>query len=93
MAGPLVQDADPLLVLGRDVTGYHWVEMSDADHRSLLELIQTLKGKVMLSGYRSELYDRMLVGWCRHDFDMPNNAAGGTTKRRMTECLWCNFSA
>ena len=45
----------------------------------------------MLSGYPSELYDSMLKGWTRHAFELPNNAAGGAVKRRMTEVLWCNF--
>ena len=30
-------------------------------------------------------------GWKRRDFNLPNNAAGGAKKRRMTECVWCNF--
>lgn len=66
--------------------------MSDADHRDLLNLIRTVKGKVMLSGYRSDLYDELLADWTRHDFTLPNNAAGGSTKRRMVECLWCNWA-
>jgi hypothetical protein len=37
------------------------------------------------------MYDRELSGWTRHPFDRPNNAAGGRTKRRMTEVVWCNF--
>jgi hypothetical protein len=37
------------------------------------------------------LYDTTLAGWTRHDFDLPNNAAGGAAKRRMMECVWCNF--
>ena len=41
---------------------------------------------------RSELYDAMLEGWSRHTFDLPNNAAGGEEKRRMTEVVWCNFA-
>jgi DNA adenine methylase len=66
-------------------------EMSEADHRQLLTTLRGCKGKVMLSGYPSELYQAELAGWKRHDFDLPNNAAGGDAKRRMTECLWCNF--
>ncbi len=51
------------------------------------------RGKFMLSGYRSSLYDRAAEanGWTRHDFDIANHAAGGEEKRRMVECLWCNF--
>jgi DNA adenine methylase len=66
-------------------------EMDKADHRELLGLLRSVRGKVMLSGYPSTLYDRALAGWNRHAFDLPNNAAGGATKARETEVLWCNF--
>lgn len=66
-------------------------EMTDEKHRDLLTLIRRCRGKVMLSGYRSAMYDDLLSGWSRHDFDAPNNAAGGKSKRRMTECLWTNY--
>jgi DNA adenine methylase len=66
-------------------------EMTEADHRELLEVLLEGQGKVMLSGYPSELYDGTLKGWNRHTFDIPNHAAGGGAKRAMTECLWCNF--
>ena len=66
-------------------------EMGKADHADLLRLIGGVKGKVMLSGYRSDLYDAALAGWTRHEFDIANHAAGGNGKRRMVECLWCNF--
>jgi DNA adenine methylase len=65
--------------------------MTEADHAELLDVLLRVEGKVMLSGYRSELYDRALRGWNRHTFDVPNHAAGGRKKRTMTECLWCNF--
>jgi DNA adenine methylase len=68
-------------------------EMAEADHRELLAALEACKGKVMLSGYPSKLYDDALVPprWKRHEKECPNNAAGGETKRRMTEVLWCNF--
>ncbi len=68
-------------------------EMSETDHRELLATITAPErtSKFMLSGYPSDLYQQFLGGWTRHDFDLPNNAAGGDSKRRMTECLWCNF--
>jgi DNA adenine methylase len=72
-----------------DTYGPH--EMTEADHRQLLALLGTLKGKVMLSGYPSDLYEQALVGWTRHTFDMANNAASGKTKARETEVLWCKF--
>jgi hypothetical protein len=47
--------------------------------------------KVKLSGYPNELYDSTLAGWNRHDFELPNDAAGGSAKARLTESVWCNF--
>jgi DNA adenine methylase len=69
---------------------YHF-EMSEGDHRELLETLQQCRGKVMLSGYPCELYDTVLADWKRHSFDLPNHVAGGQEKRRMTEVVWCNF--
>jgi DNA adenine methylase len=66
-------------------------EMSEEEHQELLAALVECKGKVMLSGYPSPLYDTKLKNWTRHAFELPNNAAGGETKRRMTEVLWCNF--
>ena len=68
-------------------------EMSVDDHRKLLGLLTEVKGKFLLSGYPTGMYDDFAqrVGWHRTDFDLPNNSAGGTSKRRMTECVWTNF--
>jgi DNA adenine methylase len=84
----------PYLPETRASTGeYGYYEMSADDHGELLEALGSLKGKFLLSGYRSDLYDdwAQACGWSRHEFDMANNAAGGAEKRRMTECLWRNF--
>jgi DNA adenine methylase len=66
-------------------------EMTQTDHRKLLEALLRCRGKVILSGYANRLYDDMLHDWSRHTFDLPNNAAGGKQKERETEVLWCNF--
>jgi DNA adenine methylase len=66
-------------------------EMTEAEHRELLDVLKICRAKVMLSGYASRLYDKALAGWTRHAFDLPNNAAGGREKGRETEVLWCNF--
>jgi DNA adenine methylase len=66
-------------------------EMTEAQHRELLDLLCSVKGKAILSGYANELYDTALAGWSRHTFDKANHAAGGRSKRRMLECVWCNF--
>ncbi len=66
-------------------------EMTATQHQDLLAILLNCKGKVMLAGYRSELYDTALANWRRCEFDMPNHAAGGGSKRRMTECMWVNY--
>lgn len=66
-------------------------EMTKQQHDELLTTVIAASGRVMLSGYPSELYDRRLQGWSRHEFSLPNQAAGGKQKRRMTEMVWCNF--
>lgn len=68
-------------------------EMTREQHERLLATLIGIDGKFMLSGYRSGLYDMIASqnGWTRHDFELPNNSAGGAQKRRMVECLWCNF--
>jgi DNA adenine methylase len=70
---------------------YGAFEMTETDHRELLDLLPSLKGKVILSGYPSELYDAALKDWNRHAFKVPNNAAGGKKKEIKTEVVWCNF--
>jgi DNA adenine methylase len=70
---------------------YGALEMSEADHRELLAVLRSCKGKVMLSGYPSALYDEELPGWECHTQDVPNHASGAKVKDRETECLWCNL--
>jgi len=66
-------------------------EMDDAAHRRLLDVVTACKGKVVLSGYDCPLYAARLAAWQRFDFEVPNHAAGGRSKRRMVETVWTNF--
>ena len=81
----------PYLHSTRATTGEYAHEMTEEQHLELLLALNECKGNVMISGYRSPLYDQELANWNRHDFNLPNNAASGEKKRRMTECVWCNF--
>jgi DNA adenine methylase len=65
-------------------------EMSSQDHSSLLDTIARARGMIVLSGYRSALYDRALKSWESHEIELPNNAGQGRTKQRRTEVLWLN---
>lgn len=42
-------------------------EMSDAQHRELADMLANLRGMVVLSGYRCELYDSLFAAWPRVD--------------------------
>ena len=70
---------------------YGELEMGYGDHQKLLDTIKQCKGKVMLSGYRSPLYDTELRDWTRHEKQVANHASHKRTKGRETECVWCNF--
>jgi len=89
--GTLFYCDPPYLHETRTATEAYAHEMAEQEHRELLATLCECRGKVMLSGYASALYDDLLKGWTRHTFELPNNAAGGEKKRRMTEVLWCNF--
>lgn len=68
-------------------------EMSDADHAELLDCLSSIKGKFILSGYRSSMYDEASKkhGWLLAEFDVANSASGAKRKERKTECVWMNF--
>lgn len=63
-------------------------EMTDDDHSELAATLQGLKGMVMLSGYRCDLYDSLYEGWER----MERNALADGARPRV-ECLWFNAAA
>jgi DNA adenine methylase len=83
----------PYLQETRAAKNTYTFEMTAADHANLLNALVDLKGKFILSGYRSKMYDTAatLHGWRRHDISTQLNSAGGDTKRRVTECLWLNY--
>lgn len=61
-------------------------EMTDTDHAVLLEVLKAHRGPVLISGYRSDLYDRELSGWYRE-----TTTATDQLSRRREEVLWMNF--
>ena len=61
-------------------------EMSEEDHKRLLEALLRSKSKVVLSGYDNDLYNETLVGW-RTD-EIPTTVQLG---KHRTEKLWMNF--
>jgi len=68
------------------------------DYERLLRLLKgVVKGKWLLSGYGSELYDRELRGYNRFEFDAVKHSyykvgsGRGFSRPRVREVLWCNY--
>jgi len=59
-------------------------EMSEVEHIALLEQLRSVQGNVVLAGYSSDLYQKMLPDW--QCVQRPFRAAGSTRSR--TEMLW-----
>lgn len=62
-------------------------EMTDYEHEELLIKLTAHPGKIMISGYDNELYDKFLKGWRKVQ---KNTLAECGVKR--TETLWMNYS-
>lgn len=66
-------------------------ELSVERHVELIELLKTVKGQVVLSGYASDLYDSRLKGWRRaertHKSSIQNTKSMNGRGTR-TEVLW-----
>lgn len=83
----------PYLHETRTATKAYQYEMTNEDHCSLLAELLLIKGRFILSGYRSEQYDRAAsIGqWRRVDIKIDNKASSKSVKDVKTECLWMNF--
>ena len=78
--------ADPPYVLDTRHGKQYRHEMDDKEHEELLDILLAHKGKVLLSGYASALYDSRLRGWHREEHWCRSQS--GSRKR---EILWMNF--
>jgi DNA adenine methylase len=73
----------PYLPSTRDVGADYRFEMTEEDHCKLAEALNEVKGKVILSGYPSELYTSLYGSWERVEKD---SIADGHLPRK--EVLW-----
>lgn len=76
---------DPPYVLSTRKEHLYNYDMTDEQHIKLLEVLMKHKGKVLLSGYDNELYNKMLKGW--HKETIVTSAERG----KRIECLWMNY--
>jgi DNA adenine methylase len=77
--------ADPPYVFSTrsDAHGDYPFEMSDEQHQTLAAGLKELTGMVIVSGYRSDLYDSLYAGWKRID-----RAAHADGAAKRIESLW-----
>lgn len=93
-AETLIYADPPYLLSTRNGRRYYPCELEDADHVELLTALKASRCKVVLSGYRSALYDA--AGFSDHPpapwrFETFRVMTRGG-KRSAMECLWYNFA-
>ncbi|MCL1960582.1 MAG: DNA adenine methylase, partial [Desulfovibrionaceae bacterium] len=75
----------PYVASTRDKNAKYRHEMSDEQHAALLTQLRGIKGRAIITGYASGLYDGLLHGWQR--FERPHYA-GGSGPQARTEVMW-----
>jgi DNA adenine methylase len=66
-------------------------ELSIDDHLNLLHLAKNARGKVIISGYSSPLYNRSLKNWKCRKKNIANHSSQAAKKQRRVEVLWMNY--
>lgn len=82
---------DPPYVLSsrKDAKCYRH-EMTDQDHIELAELLNSVQGKVVLSGYANDLYTELYKGWRTSTRTQLLQCSRDKTQKR-EEVLWMNW--
>lgn len=81
--------ADPPYVHeARGDSSAYGYEMSDKDHAELAETLTGIRGRAVVSGYRTDLYDELFSDWRR--VDAPVRLCHATRTPRQ-ESAWLNF--
>jgi DNA adenine methylase len=75
----------PYLFSTRDAGTDYRYEMTDEEHRVLAEKLNQVKGLVIVSGYRSDLYNELYKGWTVRE---KMTYSDGDKSKPRTEVLW-----
>ena len=73
----------------RNDTKAYGHEMTDDEHIDLANLLHAIRGRAVISGYRTPLYDKLFDGWKR--VDAPVKLCNSSKSSRQ-ESLWINFN-
>lgn len=66
-------------------------EMTEKDHIVLSDVLKSFRGKVVLSGYNSTLYQELYKEWRLETKKIVNHASQKNKKEVKEECLWLNY--
>ena len=81
---------DPPYVSSTRSAGGYKHEITDKDHRDLIEIILNLQGKVLLSGYPNPIYNQLIEnGWHYKEWQTICHAA--RVKQPRVEAVWANY--
>ena len=78
----------PYVHSSRGDTSAYAYEMTDDDHIELAYVLHSLRGRAILSGYRTELYDNLYSDWQRVDAAERNCHS---VRQPRQESAWLNF--
>lgn len=70
-----------------DASAYGY-EMTHDDHEKLADVLGSVRGRVVVSGYRTALYDRLFRDWTRVDAPARNC---NSVRQPRQESAWLNF--
>ena len=78
----------PYVHSARGDSAAYGFEMTDQDHVELAQTLHQVRGRVILSGYRCDLYDDLYNHWRRSDEDQKNCHS---VRKPRQESAWMNF--
>ena len=79
----------PYVHAARSDTAAYGFEMTDAEHHELAECLSVIRGRAVISGYRTKLYDGLFRDWHRVDADEQRIHSVGAMRQ---ESVWMNFA-
>jgi len=87
----LIYEDPPYLKKTRVSKEAYDCEMTEEEHEELAKNNNKSKAKIMISGYRSDLYDKWYSNWRRVDKEIVNHSSQAKSKKKKIESIWMNY--
>mgnify|MGYP000886454342 CR=1 FL=1 len=68
------------------------LDWDESEHHRLASVVNDIRGKCIICGYPSELYDTLFKGWRKEYKQIRNHASQSKQKELKTEVLYMNFT-